>query len=528
MFNIGSQPNRWSSVWCWGENHTQRRCRFTNLCYKKDTNDYVFLYDNKRSVKSGLPSDRFSPSLADMSSIADHNQYYFNYVEIASNGLAHSLSRRYRIERLMGTTFLMSRFKPDNLMHYFHDDILPLFFTLQEIGWQTIDAILLDDVYPQPMHKPFDPNKFYALFPRSLTKSELRDDTIYCMQQSFVGLSKATTFYDYGFRRPQSPIQRSEEQSLLISKTVRQLSDHLIPVDECPLNYVILISRQFNRKIVNELELIELLANYTKLSVVVVKDLDNNFESILEKMVCTRLLIGIHGSALVLSLFLRPHSALIELFPFAINPDFVTPYKTLTQLKGMNIHYYHWRNTNPNHTVTHEEYPKEWGGTQHLSAELRQQMVTNTDDVPKQLCCDEPYWLFRMYQDTLVDLNNLLPTLAKAVDDISANTTAPADECTLQPGFVMDLKCERKGGKEVETIRIQWRMPWNVALMQCSQQRLAYEVLIQELPSVSAKSWTVLQSQLSFESKTNQRHYVWIRCKLNQIYGPFNTNPVMC
>ena len=426
---------------------------------------------------------------------------------------------------------IMSRFKPDNLMHYFHDDIIPLYFTLKEISSQSMDSLLLDDIYTQPMHKPLNQKNFHSVFPKPLMRSDLNDDTLYCMQQSFVGLSKATTFYDYGFRRPQSPIPRSEKQSLLISKTLRRLSDQLMPVRECSDNYVILISRKLNRKIVNEKELIELLSNYTKLSLIVVNDLNTDFERILEKIICAKIMIGIHGSALVLSLFLRPHSALIELFPLAINPEYVTPYKTLTQLKGMNIHYFIWRNLNPNHTITHEEYPKELGGTQYLSKEKRDQIVTNSEDVPKQLCCDDPYWLYRMYQDTVIDINTFLPTLTKAIDAVSVNTTAPEEYCSLEPGVVIDLKCERrdsKDSKNTQLVSIEWRMPWNIDLIECSQVKLVYEVLIQELPSVSAKSWTVLQTQLSFESEPNKRHYVWIRCKLNEIYGPFNTNPVMC
>ena|SRR2546426_389865 len=57
-----------TSVWCNGDNHIDRRCRFVNLCYKKDTNDFLFLHDDQESIISQIPDDRFNPSLLDISS----------------------------------------------------------------------------------------------------------------------------------------------------------------------------------------------------------------------------------------------------------------------------------------------------------------------------------------------------------------------------------------------------------------------------------------------------------------------------
>ena len=234
----------------------------------------------------------------------------------------------------------MSRFKADNLMHYFHDDIIPLYFTLEEIGSKQIDSIFLFDNYLESLHLPFDRNIFETVFPKSVASNQLKDNTIFCMEESFVGLSKSTTFYDYGFGSPQSPINRSEEESELISKTIRKMAKELISERKCPTNEIIFISRQMNRKILNEETLIQFIANSSKLKVIKIENLSHNFENIIEKVFCSQLLIGIHGSGLIVSQFLRPGSALIELFPFGINPNYVTPYKTLTQLKGMDVHYF--------------------------------------------------------------------------------------------------------------------------------------------------------------------------------------------
>ena len=514
-----------SSVWCLGSDQNERRCRFTDLCYKKDSNDFVFLSDIS-SIKSGLPSDRFSPALVGLSSVRDHNQFYFNFVEIPFNVLNNNLTKSYKIEFLKGKTFIMSRFKADNLMHYFHDDLIPLYFTLQELGPKQIDLIFLNDIYSEPFHIPFDQNVFERVFPKSLTRNQMNENTIYCMEESFVGLSKATTFYDSGFRSPQSAINKSEEESALISKTIRKLTKDLNIDLKCDSNDIIFISRQNNRKIINEEILIQSIAKSSKLSVIKIENLYKNFEQIIKKVFCAQILIGIHGSALILSQFLRPGSSLIELFPFAINPDLVTPYKTLTQLKQMDIHYFYWRNILPNNTITHEEYPKHLGGVQHLSVEEREVIVSKSEDVSQHLCCDDPYWLYRIYSDTIVDINSFEEVLTKAME----KSSLPIDyhKELIAPGLVIGLSCEAIQSNDNQLITIVWQKPWNLHFIDFTQMEIKYEVLVQEMPSNSAKSSLVTANQLSFLSKANKRYNIWIRCKVNDIFGPFNTNPLIC
>ena len=44
------------------------------------------------------------------------------------------------------------------------------------------------------------------------------------------------------------------------------------------------------------------------------------------------LAIGMHGSMLIMAMFLKPGSGLLELFPFGVPAENYTPYKTLAQL----------------------------------------------------------------------------------------------------------------------------------------------------------------------------------------------------
>jgi hypothetical protein len=114
-----------SSVWCSGDKHTNRICRFHNLCYFPEEDDFVFFHGDQ-SVISGVPADRFSPTLLDMSSVLDHNQQYFNYIDLKA-----SEASNFNIEFIKTQSLIYRRFNPDNLMHAFHDDLLPQYRTLQ-------------------------------------------------------------------------------------------------------------------------------------------------------------------------------------------------------------------------------------------------------------------------------------------------------------------------------------------------------------------------------------------------------------
>lgn len=47
--------------------------------------------------------------------------------------------------------------------------------------------------------------------------------------------------------------------------------------------------------------------------------------------------IGLHGSLLIMSMFLPTTAVLVELFPYAVPADNYTPYRTLAQLPGRHM-----------------------------------------------------------------------------------------------------------------------------------------------------------------------------------------------
>jgi len=116
-----------SSVICWGRNPTERVCQFNNLYYLPREDEFVFV-NGDDTVTVGVPSNRYSPALLDLSSVADHNLAYFNYADVAHAKAHLLLSNATVVNR---TALIFRRFHADNLMHVFHDDLLPIFHTLK-------------------------------------------------------------------------------------------------------------------------------------------------------------------------------------------------------------------------------------------------------------------------------------------------------------------------------------------------------------------------------------------------------------
>jgi protein O-mannose beta-1,4-N-acetylglucosaminyltransferase len=54
----------------------------------------------------------------------------------------------------------------------------------------------------------------------------------------------------------------------------------------------------------------------------------------------------------------------------------------------------------------HPDSPSWQGGIRHLSEDEQQKILTSKT-VPSHTCCTNPYWLFRIYQDTKVDVDEV-------------------------------------------------------------------------------------------------------------------------
>jgi protein O-mannose beta-1,4-N-acetylglucosaminyltransferase len=404
-----------SSVWCWGSNITDRLCRFRNLCYVPMVDEFLFLH-GPDSVYIGLPAGRYEPALLDLSSVADHNAQYFNFMD----ALGDEVRRKFSDDKttiLGGTSVIFRRFHPTNLMHALHDDLLPLHNTLLSLSEEALEEgldaisnsqrfkhrlVFADDYGSEPFEDLFS---LMSVVPPTHKEDLHSMNDLVCFTESYVGLLKHSTWYQYGFTEPQGPIRGRTVTSRTIRKFCQYVRSQLnvsTVSESADGRSIAVLSRKYNRLILNEAELILALARNLRMKVVLLSLETHSISEIISTVSSASALIGMHGSLLSLAMFLPRGSVLLELFPYAVNPAHYTPYQTLAELPGMGIHYKSWRNLNVDKTVAHPNRSPAEGGISHLTTE-KQASIKSSLEVPRHLCCSDPEWLFRIYQDTVVD-----------------------------------------------------------------------------------------------------------------------------
>ena len=82
--------------------------------------------------------------------------------------------------------------------------------------------------------------------------------------------------------------------------------------------------------------------------------------------------------------------------------------------------------------------------------------------VPTHLCCKDPVWLFRIYQDTVVHIDELLRVIDEGLTeshDLITSTTSPYQ---VAPAGIEQLQCETiHRDKDVYDLKVTWALPWN-------------------------------------------------------------------
>lgn len=512
-----------SSVWCRGPSHVARTCTFKNLYYRGDTGDFVFLHGAGTTLVGDL-NGRNDPALTDLSSVSDHGAFYFKFVDLPESAIS-----QHPIVVVHTETLVMSRFNPDNLMHVLHDDLIPIFSTVRELRscssseeiqncLNNLTLFLTDKRQKGP---------YWQLY-RTLVKNQriLRRGEMsewYRFKRAIVGLRKDSTWYQYGFTVPQGPLYAHTKTAGSEVQTFVKFFLHAlnVPVTLQANRRALIISRTKNRLITNIDELVHMVQEHTDLEPLVVDLEGAPLHSVVMMLRETRLLVGMHGSALILLMFLQPGSAVLEMFPYGINPDNYTPYKTLAHLPEINVAYAAWRNTDKQKAVFHPEYEPQFGGIHHLPLETQEQIL-QVDEVSPHLCCENPNWLFHIYQDTAVDAS-VVPLLNK----LTAHHI-PGESNSLQPnmfpGPVVDLKCEiRHLFNESKQLAVSWVQPWNLVYIGFKQCR--YEVWLQSDAGVEKIE---TDSTVLVKNTTESAFYLWVKAVCNGHSGSFNAVPPSC
>lgn len=510
--NVDYHEEFYSSVYCRGNNHTDRICKFRNLCFNPSTDVFMFFHGANSDV-IGVPEDRFSPALVDFSSVYDHNTQYFNYIDLPGSAFLNFTARL-----VGGTAVLFKRFNPENLMHVFHDDLIPAYVTLKE-------NFLIDDkndvffVFADGR----DPGPYADLYGTFLKKEPFylsSASEVICFDKAVIGLNKHSLWYHYGFKKPQGPLNKDMN---LISPMLAHFRSYFKKQfslqEKAVKDNALLLTRGHNRKILNYKELAKVLEVNSNLKSQTASLEEYSVIEVIEKIMSSKIVIGIHGSLLILCLFLPPNSHIIELFPYGIDSNICTPYRTLAKIPSLKLTYHSWENKIEKNSIPHPEYPADHGGILHLPIHVQDHI--RKSPVKPFLCCYNPEWLYRIYQDTVVDLNTFTSIIKNAIHNDERVIRDMTTGTKLYPSEVQNLSCQLNSEN---LIHISWERPWNVNFMNATV--IEYELWYQDNDEDDIKAF--IMRKTFFNLKNISNIYVWIRCHVDGNIGPFNTNPLVC
>ncbi|KAJ8023655.1 Protein O-linked-mannose beta-1,4-N-acetylglucosaminyltransferase 2 [Holothuria leucospilota] len=405
--------------WCIGNSTNGTVCNFQNLCFfHRDNTFFLVSRNNSMSLYFDQP-DRNVVKVTGVANLVTpvgaNFPFYFSVVKPKFLDVVNKEGYLYRSFK-EGKYLIYNSVVRENIMHNIHDDFLPIFNTMKLYDLDFSDKPVRTLIGNRAFGISDTP-EFSNLFSKesSISFDDLSlepDESITCFEDVTVGLSRDTTWYQYGAEdEPEGPISGS----LVRLDHIENFTDfvrkgfNIAPV--CTgSDYGVLFSRKSTRLILNEQELAKSIATSFDIKVIELSMERNSVSEIVESISCSKFAIGIHGSILIFSMFLPPYSLLLELYPFAMNPKAYTPYRTLMSIPGMDIEYLTWRNTNSSNTVTHPENSPFHGGIVHLSMD-EQQRIQNSTEVPPHPCCYDPEFRYRLNQDTIVDIPAIIQIL---------------------------------------------------------------------------------------------------------------------
>lgn len=441
-----------------------------------------------------VPTDK-SLALLDGTSLDDHGSFYLDFEQVSPEKFTH-----VPVSTVQLPSFIFKRFHVGNIMHTIHDDLLGLYYNLNKFSRQATEEPLppfaqfdLNHfVYLVEGHKPYEYGKLFDLFSnfpaRFLQDLNQAADTrvITRFSEGILGQSKALNWYQYGFRGPQGPIAGKVVDGTLVRDAANFMRFRLgvsLPSDfmnfkspstlasstdtqSTRANKIVLFSRLKNRLILNERRVLNQLAQQFSLEPHIIRMEEMTMKEQIEILVTTKVAIGMHGSILIMAMFMPKASILIELYPYAVPSNNYTPYKTLCNLNGVDLVYRAWENKHHSNTVEHPDRSMFQGGINHLPLKQRQ-AILNSNTVPPHQCCTDPYWLFRIYQDTRVNISEVSSLINDALiesDKLLNETLRKPRPINIQPSVIDDktISCSvLYTSNGVEGILLKWEAPWN-------------------------------------------------------------------
>lgn len=477
-----------SSVWCVKNSNNTNLCKFKNVCYDSHIRALLFFL-SEESVIKGL-NHYTEMQKIQLSSVDSHNQFFANISIIDIQD--------YKIEKkihIAKKVFLISRFKPDNAMHVIHDDIFPLFLTLEyfcsgNIYCMESYSLVIHDTYPNGPY--FDLYKLLSnQNPIILNKEASNADYLICFEEMLAGLVTDSIFYQYGFNKPHGPVYNPFLTNNDILRFTSFVKDKLRGNKGVTADIVI-INRKKNRKILNINEVINIVKHVCEdvwhkknINVVVLDLLSSNISHFINTLSQCNILVGMHGAEMIFSLFNKPNSAVIELFPFGIQPEIVSFIKPISELENSHITYFAWKNDYKNNSIAHPNAHPLFGGINHLD-KMTQEQIKNTQVVPGVECCNNSTYLYHMYQDTWV-ANEFKNFFQFAVSKLASYQNNSKSKFTIKkwfyPHIPVNISCKFDVTKRL--LFITWQPPSNIK----TTNNLEYSIYISDKKNKFRKSF---------------------------------------
>ncbi|TPX43706.1 hypothetical protein SeMB42_g04629 [Synchytrium endobioticum] len=427
-----------SSVWCRGSSRVERICKFRNLCYNPKV-DAWFIVKTDRSIQSNVPSSRYMEGLVELTTIVNHSVFFWTFDEVSP---IHPSLTNVRVRYETDPHYMFARLHPRNIMHQLHDDVLGMYFLLKEyVGGGSVQK---DTPFSLDGHRIMMLDN-YGFTDTTRVLQYLSDkplrfkgyltheaNVITCFRDATLGISKVANWYQYGFTEPQGRIQGKNVTGLhlrevaewyitrigaeleqgepgpeAVSEGVSQAPyvsqetqvKGLRPSREAGVvdgltadtpvvvkrndssNVIVVVSRTLNRLILNEQDLANALSREFGMETFFLRMEDMTFEEQVKLLRRARIVLGMHGSAMIMAMFCRRGTIVVELFPYAIPAENYTPYKSMCELHGMDLIYRAWENHHEDASVAYPGRQASYGGIVHLPKE-EQEKVALTRKAP--------------------------------------------------------------------------------------------------------------------------------------------------
>jgi hypothetical protein len=332
-----------------GFSSNSRICRFQNLCYNPKSEDWFILKTNQ-SILHNAPRDR--PYLLGLGSIPLHSHFYWDFIEASPY---HPNLRGLTVRFEEDLHFIARRLHPRNVMHNLHDDANNLYFVIKQyltessIPGNSSHRVLIYDRYEATEStRPLEYLSNHPLRFGSYLDQDI--NVITCFKNAVVGQEQIATWYQYGFGKLQGPIPNKDTNGLLIREVAEWLVEKVGTVSHNSnvlsnhngSDFIVIMSRKSNRLILNEEELQSKLSETFHMETVFLRNEDHSFEQQVDIMQKAKIVLSMHGSLLIMTMFCKVGTVILEMYPFGVPGDNYSPYKTLAHLRGMDLIYRKW------------------------------------------------------------------------------------------------------------------------------------------------------------------------------------------